>query len=767
MATYFNPRQEMHNSSGIPYNGALAYFYITGTDTLKSVYTNEGLTIAHANPVVADAAGHWAAIFLNTDVAYKVVVKDSAGNTIYTDDPVRPVPLYTDFSTMVTHAYRAANSPVRYGALGDGVADESSMVQSAITNATGTVDLLGLTYRCDSQITVPSNRRIINGVLNFANCSATDGYLKCTGALGALQACSAVAAGATQINSTLTPSNVSAGDLLILQAQDTFGATTGRAEFIRPRTVGANLIDLESRIGDMAYNSSPKYAVVSPVSRVVFKDLRIIGATSGTRYGIYLTYCEGIEIIDCAFESIATAALSAIASIDISAINCRSKTLSSCAVIRGCERVNIDGWRDEGYYINSGTRVSFTRDTSTLMFSSRCTLSNSTLQSYYNSGGVGIVNIGDGAHDIHVRGCHLNCGQYGVVMAPAVGDIFISENVIKNFTNEAIYITAPSGQTCKNVRVAGNRVESAIASAAGILVISGGASAVLEDWRFEGNTIRLTSVSGGGPCIFVDMTTGNTTEIRRLKIRGNNCYINGSGNGIHVRSSASATAALINQLTICENNVRLENSSGFAILVERRHATPTVIGVVITGNTAYQGIIGIQVESCDDVVIAGNELRSVTNNGVKFYNDLAATNTGLVILGNIINNPATGIEVAATLSASSIVNDVSIAGNVMTGVTSRGIYINASSSGVIANLSMTGNVSNCDGDTQAAIDATCANVADVTNVAATGNVAVNGTYGLRFSANCTVIVAAGNSGASLATGGVTGADTVDGTNNPV
>src|SRR5688572_27490198 len=69
--------------------GAKLTFSITGTSTLQNVYTNEALTIAHSNPVVADANGVFAPIYLDPTLpSYRVKFTTAADVTIYQVDNV-------------------------------------------------------------------------------------------------------------------------------------------------------------------------------------------------------------------------------------------------------------------------------------------------------------------------------------------------------------------------------------------------------------------------------------------------------------------------------------------------------------------------------------------------------------------------------------------------------------------------------------------------------------------------------------------------------
>ncbi len=89
-ATLLIPPFRALDASGNPYSGAKLYFYASpGTTTPVDVYTTAALSVAHANPVVADSGGKFANIYGSSAVAYRAVMKDSTDAvTLHDFDPI-------------------------------------------------------------------------------------------------------------------------------------------------------------------------------------------------------------------------------------------------------------------------------------------------------------------------------------------------------------------------------------------------------------------------------------------------------------------------------------------------------------------------------------------------------------------------------------------------------------------------------------------------------------------------------------------------------
>jgi hypothetical protein len=84
------PKQVLHASSLLQ-PGWKVSFFLTTTSTPTPVYTTSALSVAHTQPVVADAAGVLAPIYLDPAITYKATVTDTTDTLVYTVDPVNDV----------------------------------------------------------------------------------------------------------------------------------------------------------------------------------------------------------------------------------------------------------------------------------------------------------------------------------------------------------------------------------------------------------------------------------------------------------------------------------------------------------------------------------------------------------------------------------------------------------------------------------------------------------------------------------------------------
>lgn len=183
-------------------SGATMTFSLTGTSTPTNAYADKDLTTPLANPLSADAAGNFVAVFLDPTIVYRVVLKTSAGVTLKTWDPANEnvlaaidsefIGLTLDSLKRTDAEISAGVTPVnyayapghfhRYGASGDNSTDDSSSVQAAFNSGAVVTGIPGKTYYCGTTtISIPANAKAsLYGVaLRTAVNGAT--FLNCTG----------------------------------------------------------------------------------------------------------------------------------------------------------------------------------------------------------------------------------------------------------------------------------------------------------------------------------------------------------------------------------------------------------------------------------------------------------------------------------------------------------------------------------------------------------------------------------------------------------
>lgn len=93
MSGRFQTPSEQFSQAGEPLSGGKLYFFVTGTNTPSNTYSDAALTTPNTNPVILDAEGRAGDIWLDPNVAYKVVLADAESDEtspIWTHDPVSP-----------------------------------------------------------------------------------------------------------------------------------------------------------------------------------------------------------------------------------------------------------------------------------------------------------------------------------------------------------------------------------------------------------------------------------------------------------------------------------------------------------------------------------------------------------------------------------------------------------------------------------------------------------------------------------------------------
>jgi hypothetical protein len=172
--------QQFFDNSGNPLTGGKLYSYQAGTTTPQTTYTTAAGNVAHANPIILDSAGRVATgeIWLTAGSNYKFVLADSNDVVLATWDNITGINgtgitsnasniTYNPagagaVATTVQTKLREVVSVKDFGAVGDGVADDTTAFTAALASGKSVFIPEGL-YLITSQLTVSTRGQMIYG----------------------------------------------------------------------------------------------------------------------------------------------------------------------------------------------------------------------------------------------------------------------------------------------------------------------------------------------------------------------------------------------------------------------------------------------------------------------------------------------------------------------------------------------------------------------------------------------------------------------------
>lgn len=127
------------DANGVPMSGAKIYVYDVNSTTPKNVYSDKDLGVSAANPIECDAYGRHDMRYVATG-SYKLVIKTSAGTTVYTRDNIDGrVPVGSGALAIANGGTGATSAGAALSALGAATAAELADVTAEVASISGSL----------------------------------------------------------------------------------------------------------------------------------------------------------------------------------------------------------------------------------------------------------------------------------------------------------------------------------------------------------------------------------------------------------------------------------------------------------------------------------------------------------------------------------------------------------------------------------------------------------------------------------------------------
>lgn len=347
---------QFFSNNGVPLTGGKLYTYAAGTTTPATTYTTDAGNVANSNPIILNSAGRLDnEIWLSENASYKFVLKDANDVLIGTYDDITGVNDFTagvntiladlaDTSNVakgdalvgfkqsnaagvyasavartVHQKFQEMVSARDFGAVGDGVADDTAALQAAIT----AVGLSGLrlyvpagTYKITSPMTTTADLYMFGDgestVLDFSSMTGSAQIgLTINGALTQIQELSSASQGNNSVVFATTPTLVQNDVFVIYDTVDgswNSSRPSYRAgEWCEVRSVSGTTVNLTNTLYDgYTVANCDVYKLSGPsvyLSNFKVKTSSMLGAITVSRCrNVELRnlwgYAEGYQLIE-------------------------------------------------------------------------------------------------------------------------------------------------------------------------------------------------------------------------------------------------------------------------------------------------------------------------------------------------------------------------------------------------------------------------------------------------------------------------------------
>ena len=439
-----------------------------------------------------------------------------------------------------------------FGAVGDGVTDDTVAIQAALTAGT-TVTLAHGTYRVDGSLVLTANNHLVDGTLDRSNGASG---VPCVTALGTLETAVAPSANITKGDTVITVvgTTFSEHDWVILYdtvSYDASNTNQENGEMVQVKSSTGTTVTLMAGT-EQAYTTAASAGMqkVNLVDNIGLSNIAIIGSgvDDNGQQGFQPFFCSNVFIDGCRFSNLTNHAIQMVSCIHSKVMNSH---FSSTVVDAG-----------------TGYGVSFSDCTQD------CVASGNTFQ-YLR----------------HSLSTNNKTGYYGVPRR-----ILFSDNVI---TNSAPALGGSGGDAidthgaADQIHIVNNTVYGS--SGNGINVECSGGSIV-------GNKIYNCAVNGIG-------YHNESDHVGKMLISGNT-VVGSTGSAIDVDQGFRGTTTLLSYVTV-SNNICHDSGADAITITTTGALRPTNISIV--DNEIVGCATGILVQATDYITISGNKISGTTD----------------------------------------------------------------------------------------------------------------------------------------------------------